>query len=267
MNFQVSSFKTFKNKSSEIKKTAVEAKAESLGFESLTIEVVQYWNTKGIQNHQIKKTKILSRLNKILKNGIQNAPSLFCIDIIKETIDIYHKHLGIGFSKLSIGEGKVFKFSIDDFFKFSRYQKERIIANPRFEVLRNKRSLFISLYKDEEQFFYPQKEARIEFQEMYSAIINSLFNEANIKDDLRKYSQLTMQKFFDINKGKFVFFEGVISDYEVKNSQIFYTPEMFYNWLMKFITEKNKNMKVEHLNAKFFYENFDKWMYSIGRKA
>lgn len=267
--FQPSSFKNFKGKSNKAINDAAKSKAEELHFEVLTIEILNYWNSKKIKVHRVDRSKILSRLNEIVKGGIKTAPSLFQMDVVKDVIDKYDKHLKTGFSKLSVGEGRLFKFSVDEFFKFSKFQKEKIENNKRFEILKGKRSLFYSLHKNENEFFYPQKDARVEFREMYSAIVGHFKNygisENEIDGDLKKYSQLNLQKFFDNNKGKMVLCDYLVSDYELRNNELFYTPELYFLWLMRFIEDKKKSFKIEHLNAKFFYSNFYKWMTEIGR--
>lgn len=267
--FQPSSFSNFKDKSNKIINSAVKSKAKELHLDELTIEIINYWNSKGIKKHRLDRSKILVRLNKIVKTGIKTSPSLFRMETIKDVIDKYDMHLKTGFSKLSVGEGRVFKFSADEFFKFSKYQKERIQANSRFSILHGKRSLFSSLFKNENEFFYPQKESRSEFKEMYSAIIKHFRGfglvESDIDFDLRKYSTLSLQKCFDSNKGKMILCDSLVTDWEVKNNETFYTPELYYLWVMRFIDERNKNFKVEYLNSKIFYSNFWKWMSSIGR--
>ena len=240
------------------------------GFHKLTIETIEYWNEQNIKNHQIKRSKILERLDKIIRGGLKTAPSLFEIEIIRETIDKYNRHLKTGFSKLSVGEGVVFKFPIDEFFKFSSYQRERIKNNHRMDVLKNKKSLFFSLYKNENEFFYPQKQARDEFKQMYSAIVEN-FNflgvyEHELDWDLKKYSQINLQKCFDKNKDKLILCDDLVTDYEIAHPELFYTPELFYMWIMRHINDKyGRGFKIEHLNSKFFYSNFVKWMKSIGR--
>lgn len=270
MTFQPSTFDSFKKRSGKVINDSIDIKACETGFERLTIETIMYWNSKNIKNHMIKKSKILERLNAIIQRGARTAPSLFKIEVIQDVIDKYNSHLKTGFSKLSVGNGNVFKFSIDEFFKFSKFQRERINYNSRLEILKNKRSLFFSLHSNENEFFYPKKQARPEFREMLFSIVGHfeqvLGYQFEISDDLKKYCQLSLQNCFDGHKGDIILCDGLVSKYEIENSETFYTPELFYIWIMRYIADKNNGFKVEYLNAKFFYSNFIKWMDSIGRK-
>ena len=272
-NFTPSSFKNFQNKSKNVKQNMIDIKVQETGFSELAVKIIEYWNSKGIKKHQIKKTKILKRFDSIISNGVKTAPSLFSFDNIKDVIDIYEKHLKTGYSRMSIGDGAVFKFSIDEFFKFSKFQRDRIDRSKTLEILKGKRSLFYSLYKNQEEFYWEQKKPREEFSILYSNIIMNLnrmciidINENDIPEDLKKWSKFSLQKCFDENKNKLIFYEGVVSNFEIQNCHLFYNTEMFFKWIMNFINEKlSQNFNEKYLNAKWFYKSFIKHMYSIGR--
>jgi hypothetical protein len=235
----------------------------------LTRETLEYWNSKDLKKHQIRESKMVDRLSVILSEGSKSHPNLFNIEEIKKSIDIYEKHLKLGYSKLSQGNGKVFLFNIDDFFKFSKFTYSRIESIPKYQkVIGRNKSLFFALLKKEDKFFYEKKKAGEDFNLMVSTIEKwHLKNNEDKLDEKNKISSgFKIEKCYNDNIKDLVLCDGIPSNYEVENRKIFATKECFFNWFFRFINEKLiGKFKINYLNSNFLYSDFLKWMHSIGR--
>lgn len=235
-----------------------------LGISDLAIKSLTYWNTKDIKPHQLKRTKIIKRLDEVIILGEKILPEYFCFSKIKDGIDLYEKHIHLNYSKL-------FKraYSIDEFFQFSEFSLIQIKQDKKLsDYLKETKSIFCDLLKNEKKFFYEGKRAEEDFELMIKSILASCSGTFDSEDSLR-IAGLKIQSCYNDNIKNLVLCDGLVTDYEIKNKERFQNKECFFNWVMRyFIQEKGLQQgrfQVKYLCSNFLWRDFINFMKENGR--
>ena len=244
------------------KATAISARSESILF---------LWNhCRNLPEHKYERGKGIST---VVKDFDKSIKILDTADIVESIIN-YDRALESKKSKLSVGEGRLFKFNINSFFKFTNFDIKAIKENSRkLEIIDYNNSLYRCFWENPNYFDYDKKDTIVTenlmnyYKNFHKKAKNIINRELEFDKTIIPLSIEKVNKFLKNDKGLLFLNQGETYELSGTISESMTIENCLY-WLCEFIADDlyvRKIFKFYHLKVDFFYERFREYLYQHDR--